>query len=438
MNNITNVNYQNQTNLNANSGSSNVLTSNYINSGNTFKKAQVNSIANKNHKDESGLNNSRSKSRNNNESPNTGISHANSNLTNYNPKSTSPNSGTVSSNSNNIHQKNSNMTSNTNDATNKSNIKKSILKEGVVASHKKDYSTSLNENTSFTPYSREEKTIKTHISTKSINYNNDKIMNNFDTSSMTNSRISPNSHMAPFKKYSVSPNQKNPLETVIIENSDLFEEDNFDPTSYRERGYRETKYSNNSINSNNNNNINNMNNYSASSTYYINTSNNEVNNNKTQKMIIRSSNTPAHNINTINPHSLGNNHQSKLIKAESRILNNNNTNSINSFATTNNSNNNFNPGNKKNATLKKTLTLNNNLDGNLGQMVNSVKNSNTKSSLMNSTSGNFTNKTAAKNSSAAGLYKESKELYKSTQGGNMNISIKNTKYKTNTNVSIIK
>lgn len=252
---------------------------------------------------------------------------------------------------------------------------------------KKDYSTSVYENNIASNYLKEDKPRGMHISTKSISIND---KNNLD--SLYNFRNSPSPHI-PFKKYSISPNKQNPLESIIAENSDFFEEDNFDPISYRDKYLNENIYSNTKNELNYNDNSSNLN----------------------QKITVRTSNTNA-NINTIANNLLVGN-QVKSIKNESKLISNNNTSNIQ----TGNIN-----GNNKKTTFKKGLNLNNNnnYDPNIGNLVSSVKNSiNNKNSMMNGSGANFHSKNSNKNLN----FNNSKDNYKMNQNNNFNI--KTNKFK---------
>jgi hypothetical protein len=204
-------------------------------------------------------------------------------------------------------------------------LKKNIKENPTLI--KKDYST-LNENNSVIPFNRDEK-VKTHMSKKSINVIEKSGKNLED---LSNFRVSP-SLGAPFKKYSVSPNQKHPLESIIKEDSCLFEEEMLDAMSYREM---------------------------------IPIDNLE---NKTQKITIRTSNTTATNVNG-NSNLLGQNTQQK-------------NKSDNKSVGTMNTSNNINILNKKNLSKKNLIINNSNSEANLPTMISSsVKNIN--SNLKNS------------------------------------------------------
>lgn len=351
------------------------------------------------------LNNSRSKSKNNNEnlSQNT-ITNSSSNLKNSNNNIANT---TINNNNNQQQQlKSSNSVNNFGDSK-VIGTKKNYMKETASFS-RKDYSTSNYENNLALNSIKDEKPRGIHASNKSINVNDKNFLD-----SISNLRYSP-SPQVPFKKYSVSPNHKNPLESVIAENSDFFEEDNFDPVSYRE------KYLNNEHASNFNNYTNNNNNYNVNE--------NAVAANSTQKITVRSSNTNV-NSNSNNNNLLAPN-QLKSLKSESKLLAGNNNN--NNVGAMSNQVNGVYGNVKKTNVVKKNLNINNNnnFDPNVNHLVTSVKNINSlRTSVMNGSNSNFYQKNSNKNITM----KDAKEQSKLSQNANLNI--KTNKYK---NVNAVK
>jgi hypothetical protein len=336
-----------------------------LNNYNNFSAASNQFNHNKKQKEnQSVLNNSRSKSKNN-ENP-----------------SQNPNSSTnlKTSNSNNISSINQLKSSNSvNNFAETKVFKKHYMKE-TTGFLKKEYSTSINENNIASNYIKNEKQRGFHISAKSIN-----IIDKNHLDSLSNLGASHSPHVQ-FKKYSVSPNQKNPLESIVAENSDFFEEDNFDPISYREKYLNETG--------------NNYNNY--------NNNNTGIN----QKITVRTSNTNA-NVNTIGNNLLITN-QLKSLKSESKLLSNNNNQISGIYSNT------------KKTAVKRILNINNNnnYDPNPGHLVSSVKNSNNnKNSIINGSGSNF----YQKNSNKILNVKDSKDQSRINQ--NPNLNVKTNKYK---------
>jgi len=333
-----------------------------LNNYNNISEASNQFNHNKKQKEnQSVLNNSRSKSKNN-ENP-----------------SQIPNSSTnlKTSNSNNISSINQLKSSNSvNNFAETKVFKKNYMKE-TTGFLKKEYSTCINENNIASNYINDEKRRVMHISAKSIN-----IIDKNHLDSLSNLRDSHSPHV-PFKKYSVSPNQRNPLESIIAENYDFFEEDDFDPVSYREKYLNETG------------------------------NNNNYNNDKTginQKITVRTSNTNA-NVNTVGNNLLVTN-QLKSLKSESKLLSNNNNQISGIYSNT------------KKTAVKRILNINNNYDPNSGHLVSSVKNSNNnRNSIINGSGSNFNQKNSNKNVNV----KDSKDQSRINQNQNLNIKTNKNK-----------
>ncbi len=352
-------------------------TSNFTNYTTTTASNQPN-LKKQKENQSTALNNSRSKSKNNENQNQNQNTNTNSSCLNQKQSNTTLTNQLKSSNSVN------------NFAEAKSGVKKNYMKE-TSSFLRKDYSTSIYENNLAVNCVKDEKQKGMHIAHKSIS-NNDK--NTLDFISSSYLRNSPSSH-EPFKKYSISPNQKNPLQSVIDENSDFYEEDNFDPINYRLKYLNELG-----------------NNFNENSTYGVNHN----------KITVRSSNTNV-NVNTTSNNLISPN-QLKSLKSESKLLSGSSSSNIGvSGSQLGGVNNNL----KKSTVVKKNLNINNNnYDPNSNHLVSSVKNINNnglRNSTMNGSGSNFYQKNSIKN----GNNKESKEQSKLNPNANVNLKTNRSK-----------